>query len=461
MISSFLKKIAHTYRPIFPFGTIDFFFAFSREALNSFLILYLVRGLYFSDASASHFVGLKDVFAYILPFIGALLWGGRVHETHSLIIGLTSMSVGCVLLSLPESYGLYLGLSFFLFGYSFGRPTLPLLVAKNFEDKNKRLQALYAFGAVANLLGPLFIGFLTTGQGWRAIFLSLGAINMVGLLWTYGCFKLKYIQGFSSGSWRDLFKTSLSLILPLVCACFFFFPFLQPFLLWGSMTVCAFVLWHKNKGWPIEDKKNLKGFLIILGAMILYFSLQSQYYMLFPLFLERWVDRTLFGLILPTPFFYMLDPLALFLFAPFMGNLFKNTVATQGQEITKKITFSFAAMTTALALAALSAFMPSLALPLMALVYAFMFVGGFLLVPTAQSLIAQFEDRHARRILMGTLYLSMAFARYGGGLIAHTLAGNSPEMSLPEFESAFIKLLMLSIALTLFYRLVLKKTLKS
>jgi len=62
---------------------------------------------------------------------------------------------------------------------------------------------------------------------------------------------------------------------------------------------------------------------------------------------------------------------------------------------------------------------------------------------------------------MGTLYLSMAFARYGGGLIAHTLAGNSPEMSLPEFESAFIKLLILSIALTLFYRLVLKKPLKS
>ena len=179
--------------------------------------------------------------------------------------------------------------------------------------------------------------------------------------------------------------------------------------------------------------------------------------MFFPLFLERCVDRSIFSTTLPTPWFYILNPLALFFFGPFIGILFKNTGSSLTHDFGKKILYSFTAMASALLFATLSAYMPPLSLTFMILVYSVMFVGGFLLVPLAQSLISQFEEEHSKRLLMGTLYLSMALARYGGSFISQYLLDKTPQMSLLDFESAFTKLLMLSIVLTLFYAIGFKK----
>lgn len=130
------------------------------------------------------------VTAYVLPFGGLLLLGGRAGDVLGrrrtfmagvAVFTLASVLAGCA----PSGWVLLLARALQGLGAAFAAPATLSLVASNFDEGKPRDRALAAVtGAygVSSVLGLVLGGALTAGAGWRAVMfvnVPLGAAILV------------------------------------------------------------------------------------------------------------------------------------------------------------------------------------------------------------------------------------------------------------------------------------------
>lgn len=451
------KQVLQNYKNVSRIGSLDLIFSMTKEGIASFLILYLIQTLNFTDTQAYGFVGLKEVISYIIPFLAAIVVSSFVGAAQGALLGMMLMGIGCFLLSVTTIEALNIGFGFFLFGYGLGKPTFPLLVAMkkglSRDEKDCRIKYLYTFGNSAAFIAPFMMGLLGGIDKWHHSFYLLGITCILGSIFSYFTLKKENLLNKKLFHNFSFLKIISFFTLPFAFSLPFFFPILKNIFLILSAT---WVLVFFYKSWKIfdENEKNLfKKLILIFGSIILFFAFQTLEYTFFPVYVERFINKSILFFEIKTPWFHMVSPLLSIIASPFLIKYFKKYKDNYNIMIDKKIFFSFYSLFISFISIYLSSYFLNNSLLFVFLSYGLFFIGSFLLVPTSQEIINRFKSDHVRRSLMGILFLSMAFARLSGSFMSQHLVKKfsiNEITKLVFFEESFSYLIAILLSISLF-----------
>jgi dipeptide/tripeptide permease len=445
-------KSRNLFLSIGPYGVIDFFFALSRESISSLLVIFLVQKIKLSDLHAVQFLSTKEALLYLMPFISSVFFLNQIKNVTRIKIGLIGMASGQALLILDHPSALYLGIILYAFSYAIGRPMIPLMVADKFKGNSyDALKELYVFAAIASFLGPLIYGIFMQMGSWHVIFASLSIINGMGFIWA--CFISKIFKGYGTERFvlsNDLLKT-IGAILLLGSISYISLSNRNVYYMVTSCALSLLYLFKLEQKQLSLEKKNLKGLFAIFIAMIIYFSLQTPQYAVFPIFLQRDVNRIILDTEIPVSWFFASMSVFL-LICSFVMN--KSSFL---KDFCKKNSTSVSLISVILTafLALISTYCTTIAIYIMMLTYGLMCLGGLLLVPAAQNLIGNIKGARLQRSFMGILYLTMAIARLAGAaIISWSLQGDS--QNITDFSLNFTMLTSLSSLIVFIYYIIAK-----
>lgn len=304
---------------------------FSYYGMRGILILYLTKsffegGLAIDAQQASLIYGFFTGFVYFTPIIGGWLADKYLGQRHAVTIGGFTMMAGQLMLFAVNNYvGLYIGLFLLIIGNGFFKPNISTLVGGLYEDGDDRRDAAFSIFYMGINLGafmaPLVIGFLTDSLFATHKMNEFGEVVM-----SYG-----YRYGFLAAAVGMLFG---QLLFNTLGNKYLGEIGLKP---GGSMVngITAEELAANNKK-PLtkEERERIIVIFVIFVFAIFFWAGFEQAGSSLSLYTDKYIDRTIMGFEIPTPWFQSVNPLFIVTFAPLFGMLW---VSKFGKKLTTPI----------------------------------------------------------------------------------------------------------------------------
>ena len=165
------------------FGTIVFLACI--YAIQGALLTDTIN-FYHPESSAQGYAGLFSSFGAIIALVSAFFLIGRIPKIHLLLIGLIISSGFICLLSLPESYVVYI---FFWFLAGIGMGYIDCLVSSCVADlytgreATKMMCNLHMTFGIGSMLAPVAIAFLkNVGVKWRNLYYLLAFLGFIMII---------------------------------------------------------------------------------------------------------------------------------------------------------------------------------------------------------------------------------------------------------------------------------------
>src|SRR3989338_5057504 len=223
---------------------------------------------------------------------------------------------------------MYVGLATLICGVGFFKPNSASLVGVIYEGEashRERGFSIFYMGMNAGaLLGPLMYGYVSEAMGWHAGFL----VSTFGILLSLTLLFLKKVFNLPEQKSTQYF--GINRIVAFFFAVIFFIGIFTTLMrysnIFGSLlgvigiTTIFGLAFIALKSQPLE-RKHIIGLGILSFFCIFYFACSLQTSTTLTLFIERGVNRSIFGFQLPTMMFLSLQPFFIILSAPFMGSL--------------------------------------------------------------------------------------------------------------------------------------------
>jgi POT family proton-dependent oligopeptide transporter len=181
-----LETPASIFRGTTTLFFIQIFSTLSYSVLYSTLILYITEGLHVPVRTATGITATFIAFNYALHLLGGY-FGGRLLSYRLLFsIGMFMQMLGCILLSVPTSNMMYLGLAAFLAGSGLNVTCINCMVTQLFRPDDKRRETAFLWNYSGMNIG-FFIGFAIGGYfqlkaNYHELFLLSSLGNLVALL---------------------------------------------------------------------------------------------------------------------------------------------------------------------------------------------------------------------------------------------------------------------------------------
>lgn len=140
---------------------------FSYYGMRALLVLYLTTtviqgGLGFNDAWAFQLYGIFTGLVYFTPIIGGWITDNFLAKRTAITLGGIIMAVGnIVLFAMPNTTGLYLGLTLMIIGNGFFKPNISTLVGELYEGDDPRRDGAFTIFYMGINLGALVAPFVT------------------------------------------------------------------------------------------------------------------------------------------------------------------------------------------------------------------------------------------------------------------------------------------------------------
>ncbi|MGI4851765.1 MAG: MFS transporter [Janthinobacterium lividum] len=407
-------------------GSAEFSFALFSYGIDAILVLYLTQVFHLTTFEAFSSLSIKGCLIYSLPILIAFLSQRLISREMMISMGLLWMAFGFLLFNYSDQKLLAPALSFIIVGYVLGRPALPLLLGKVMDqDQNTRAMRLfYAISNLAYILAP-FIFSLSLTQEKNNFFLILSFfIFVIFLIFTY----IFYSETLFA-SWTKYYTgigaiiVLTALVYGLVC-----FPDNLKYLFFIAIGTAGFYIHRLYKHATPASRPKVNQFCATLGVACLFFIVFSQQYFFMPLYIEKYVDASILGFKILTPWFSMINPILSVILASLMSRFIDHRESF-------KIIGPFAFLMTGIGFLCLAGGAAWTSMQTMSILAAYfcLVLAELALVPFVQSLISTWPHEKDRSTLIGLLYLSMAFSKIiapylavqvdyrGVGTLAHAL----------------------------------------
>lgn len=360
-----------------------------RSALES------LTGPLSNQAFASQVYGLYTGFVYFTPVFGGMLADRWLGQRRTVMIGAVLMAAGHVLMAFDA--GFLFALLLLIVGTGCLKGNISVQVGHLYppEDESRRTRAFAIFSAAINvgaLLGPAVCGVLAQLYGWHVGFAAAGGLMLLALA--------TYIAG-----WRHLPPDRKRVLIDA-----------KPAPLTG------------------HDWRVIAALLLLSLISILPGIAYSQETNSGLLFIETYVDRSLFGWTIPTPSFNSLDGLFCILVVPPLIALWR-WQARRGREPGDMGKIAIGYLITALANALMivpagwaddganvSVWWP-------VALYALNALGFIFYWPTLLALYSRAAPAAVNSTMMGILFFSL----FIGNILVGTLGGLWEKMSHADF----------------------------
>lgn len=279
---------------------------FAFNGLRAMLILFLVGALRQGDQRAFETYSFTLAVSFVLPLLGSLAVQLDVPELAVIEAGFAVGALG-FLLMLSDGRRFFEGLSLVIVGTGFARSLIPsslgrLIREQDPEREQAAFSALYAWFNAGTFLGAILLAGGGEKSSWSLSFLLGGAALAAGSLLAGRCAKERV----------PVIQRTKVLVLMLAALLTVRLGFLLPTAsldaVMGVLCVAApaamlILHWRDTR----DRASALTMFVLALGVF-LFFGLCEHSSTTINVFTDRFVDREVLGLRIPTTFFQALDP---------------------------------------------------------------------------------------------------------------------------------------------------------
>jgi proton-dependent oligopeptide transporter, POT family len=428
---------------------------FSYYGMRALLVLYMVQHFRFSDEHAYVVYGSYTALVYATPVFGGMLADRLLGYKKSVALGAIFMAFGHFAMAFDA--GFYPALGLLIVGNGFFKPNISTIVGRLYPPGDKRRDAGFTiFYMGINLgaaLAPALCGILGQTYGWHFGFGLAGVGMLVGL----GVFLSgqRLLSGLADPPdekrlndrvWFGLSREILVYVGAVGIAV----------LAWqlvqhgawvgrllscvGVVVVLGIVTYLLRLVDPVE-RHRLQVALVLTGFSIVFWAFFEQAGSSLNLFTDRNVDRRLsvplviwLGAVVapfggsvpaevPASIFQAVNPVFILLLAPLFGTLWV-VLGRSGWEPSLPLKFGLGIIQLGLGFGTLwlGAHICTadgiVGVGWLLLAYLFHTTGELCLSPIGLSMITKLSPSRIVGLMMGTWFLSSAFAQYAAGLIA-------------------------------------------
>lgn len=388
--------------------------------VGNLLVLYLIEYYQYPNENATHIYGIFSGCATFLPFLGGFL-ADRWNYQAPLLIGAIVNALGCFLLATGIHSLLIVSLAIIAFGYGIFTPSLVTVLNYAYRDKPELREAGFSIYYASINLG-VFLALLSLGSigellGWNLAFLIAGFVQVAGLI------PLIYYLIHYKETYRGLHE-------------------------------------HRKSGLAAPLSAQEKSRIFVIGVFcfvsIFFWAAYNQAFSSMEIFAHSFMDKTLFGHIIPSGVFLSSESFFLLLLAPILATLYtrlhKRNLDPSPSAKTSFSLFFLGACFLVMVVASLKipaqATSASVSWNYLVFAYFLMAVGEMLLAPIGLSAMTRLAPKRFTALTVGIWYLCVGIAFYTGGM----LAGLMQKMGgLSNFFSLFVAITVIPGLVLLFF----------
>ncbi len=407
---------------------------FGFYVVQGMLVLYMTEGFGYSDDESYIISGMFAALAYISPMLGGFIADRLLGFKTAIAWGGILLSLGYAMMALPWPNGLYISLATIIAGNGLFKPNISCLLGTLYTRDDTARDAGFTIFYIGINLG-IFLAGITSGAiknhfGWHAGF----ALASIGLILGLCIFitgiricRLNF-QTHESTRQTSFFLNKPFLLIYILIAIYGISLILQSAFLstWLLPCVGIFLLFFIF-GLAAKQQKYYRDGLILLNmlsiASVIFWMLYLQMFFSGNLFIDRLVDKIIFGWHIPTTAFYALEGLFLILLGPFFAWTWQvlNHHHCNPSPFTK---FILAILMAGIGFAVLTAGTyyandAGMISPLwIMLSYLFITIGELLLSPIGLSAVTLLSPPKLIGMMMGIWFVALGFGGEFGGMLA-------------------------------------------
>ncbi|MCH5596798.1 peptide MFS transporter [Niabella ginsengisoli] len=159
---------------------------FSFYGMKALLIAYMVTELKFDEPKSYGILGAYSALVYTVPMLGGMLADRFLGYRRAVIYGGLLMTIGHLVLALPQEWSFFSGMAFIICGNGFFKPNISSLVGTLYEANDPRRDSgfsLFYMGInIGAALGGLLCGYVGQKINWHYGFGLAGIFMLLGLV---------------------------------------------------------------------------------------------------------------------------------------------------------------------------------------------------------------------------------------------------------------------------------------
>ena len=463
---------------------------FSYYGIRPLLILYMSAmtvngGLGLDYSTATAIVGLFAGSIYLVTLFGGWLADHWLGQARAVWYGSLIMAAGHFSIAITpifDHFFFYFGLILIVIGTGLFKTCISVIVGTLYAANDSRRDAGYSVFYIGINLGafiaPLLSSFLIKDYGWYYGF-GISGIGMLLSLIIFRCIAIPQLNTFHKNqnkqdTWNQViiqksYAPKVAFIFGITCFCLTVLVYsniiqLDPVLMATYLTIFisvsiilyfAYLILFSNT--TDHEKKQLVACFILLVFAALFWSAFEQNLTSIHLFAQDFTYRYVGGFEVPTLWFYSLNGLLIFIFAPLLTLLW-NKLAQSNNNPSHVAKFIIALILAAIAfgmmiIASQSVISSGGALvsPIWLISTIFLLtIGEICLSPVGLSTMSKLAPTMLRGQIMGLWFTTTAL----GNLMASLIAGQALQNNLQDLPIIFMRcVLVLLIGSVILYTL--------
>lgn len=308
---------------------------FGYYIIGFLLTLYLKNFYNYSDSKAFSLFALFTALGYLTPAIGGWLADNVIGIKRCLGLGLFLEACGYIFMAIPSSNALFfrIGLGAIIVGAGIFKTAPTNILGRSYDENDPRIDSgftLYYMGInIGSLISSLVAGTIRESYGWHAPFVFAAGGLFLGLVWFF--FFKHHANEYESAAGKKSFSLSkwvITVVVSIASVILFAFLLLHQVIAdigfyIGSAAVVLYFLYEIIVS-PKSEKSRILVCLLLIFMAVIFFILYFQLYTSMELFIERNVDRQIFGFELPTVYYLGLNGLWIILLSPIFAFVYKS-----------------------------------------------------------------------------------------------------------------------------------------
>ncbi len=159
---------------------------FSFYGMKALLLAYMVTQLKFDEPKSYAILGSYAALVYTMPMFGGMLADRFLGFRKAIMFGGVLMTIGHLVLAVPEDWSFFYGMAFIICGNGFFKPNISSLVGTLYREGDPRRDSAFSiFYMGINIgaaLGGLLCGYVGERINWHYGFGLAGLFMIAGLI---------------------------------------------------------------------------------------------------------------------------------------------------------------------------------------------------------------------------------------------------------------------------------------
>lgn len=323
-----MNKHASQPRAIYYVVALQIWEYFSFYGMRALLILYLTNQLKYNDTHAYALFSAYCSLVYVTPILGGFLADKVLGNRMAVMLGALLMAIGHLVLGASEIHPtfLYLSLAIIVCGYGLFKSNVSCLLGELYEPTDPRrdggFSLMYAAGNVGSIIAPIACGYAQQEYSWAMGF-GLAAVGMIAGLVIFLCGNrhFAHTRGVNKEVLcaKNVLLPNWGWLLVLLVAT----PALITVLFWKEWSVYALIVATiiglgvlakiYRKAENQKQRKELGLIVTLTFFSMLFWAFAQQGGSSISLYIDRFVNRDIFGYTVPTAMFQSINAFAVML----------------------------------------------------------------------------------------------------------------------------------------------------